>query len=300
MKCPRCQAGITSSPDAAGYMVCGGCGARLRRTATQGANVTLPPGTPMSRGADPSQTLAVPDATLGPRPVPSSPKAGSAPKPPRNPTPRRVGDETTRGKVMAAIAPPPIAPFTAPPANAPATAAAVEALLAEVRAVRKVQEEILELLRARGVPFRGGAEGAADDFEGLQQPVVRSSRRKAVLLVDDDEVTRKAAEATLTAGEVPVRTVSDGNRALAAIAEDKPDVIVLELGIGGAMAGKDVVNMIKATMEWVDIPIILYTRVPMDGQKEARQIHGADDFVAKGPGGPEAVLAKAIAFFRKP
>jgi CheY-like chemotaxis protein len=299
MKCPRCQAGITSSPDAAGYMVCGGCGARLRRTATQGANVTLPPGTPMSRGLDPSQTLALPDATLGPRPVPSAPKVPSAPRPPRNATPRRVGDETTRGKVMAAIAPPEAPPFTAPPASAPATAAAVEALLVELRAVRKTQDEILELLRYRGGPARGMGE-ASDDFEGMQQAAVRSSRRKAVLLVDDDDVTRKEVEAALNAGEVPVRMVSDGNRALAAIAEDKPDVIVLELGIGGAMAGKDVVNMIKATMEWVDIPIILYTRVPMDGQKEARQVHGADDFVAKGPGGPEAVLAKAIAFFRKP
>jgi len=299
MKCPRCQAGISSSPDAAGFLLCGGCGARLRRTASQGANVTLPPGTPMSRGLDPSQTLALPDATLGPRPVPSSAKVVSAPKPPRSPTPRRVGDDTTRGKVMAAIAPPVAPPFTAPPANAPATAAAVDVLLAEVRAIRKVQDEMVEILRSRG-SFRGGAEGPVDDFEGLQQTAVRSSKRKSVLLVDDDDVTRKAAEAVLTAGEVPVRTVSDGNRALAAIAEDKPDVIVLELGIGGAMAGKDVVNMIKATMEWVDIPIILYTRVGMEGQKEARQIHGADDFVAKGAGGPEAVLAKCVAFFRKP
>ena len=297
MKCPRCQAGISSSPDAAGFLVCGGCGARLRRTATQGANVTLPPGTPMSRGADPSQTLAVPDGTLGPRPVPSSAKAAPA-KSPRNATPHRVGDETTRGKVMAAVAAP-VAPFTAPSTNGPATAAAVDAVLAEVRAIRKVQDEILEMLHARGLPVRGGAE-RLDDFDGLQQPAVRSSRRKSVLLVDDDETTRTQVESALTAGEVPVRTVSDGNRALAAIAEDKPDVIVLELGIGGAMAGKDVVNMIKATMEWVDIPIILYTRVPMEGQKEARQVHGADDFVAKGPGGPEAVLAKSIAFFRKP
>jgi CheY-like chemotaxis protein len=118
--------------------------------------------------------------------------------------------------------------------------------------------------------------------------------------VDDDAATRGVVELVLKGGEVPVTAVGDGNSALASIARDKPDVIVLELGIGGAMAGKDVVNMIKATMEWVDIPIILYTRVPMEGQKEARQIHGADDFVAKGPGGPEAVLAKVISFFRKP
>ena len=213
--------------------------------------------------------------------------------------PRRIGDDTARvakAAAAAAIA----APFTAPAANTPATASAVDAVLAEVRAVRRMQEEILELLRGRAESGYAPSSRGKDDFEGMHEPAVRSSRRKRVLLVDDDDATRGVVESVLKGGEVPVTTVGDGNSALASIAMDKPDVIVLELGIGGAMGGKDVVNMIKATMEWVDIPIILYTRVPMEGQKEARQIHGADDYVAKGPGGPEAVLAKAISFFRKP
>ncbi len=296
MKCPRCQTGISETPDPAGFMVCPGCGARLRRTAAQGANVTLPPGTPMGRNADASKTLAV-EGALGPRPVPAP---ASVPKVARATATagRRAGEDTARMKAVT-VAAPAAAPFTPPAANGPATAASVEALMAEVRAVRKAQEEMLDLLRGRGL--RRAAEGSLDDsFEGMREPEVRSSRRKSVLLVDDDAETRVALEKVLQAGEVPVRTVADGNSALAAIAVEKPDVIVLELGIGGAMAGKDVVNMIKATMEWVDIPIILYTRVPMEGQKEARQIHGADDFVAKGAGGPEAVLAKSIAFFRKP
>ena len=41
MKCPRCQTGIASNPDPAGFMVCPGCGARLRRTATQTAQAIL-------------------------------------------------------------------------------------------------------------------------------------------------------------------------------------------------------------------------------------------------------------------
>ena len=291
MKCPRCQTGIESNPDPAGFMVCAGCGARLRRTAAQTAqavpagSVTLPPG----------------DGPLGPRRVSSKSNAPAAAKATAA-APRRIGDDTAR-VAKATVAAAAAAPFTAPSANTPATASAVDTVLAEVRAVRRMQEELLEVLRgqtetdrAPGFPPRG----VGDDFEGLHEPVVRSSRRKRVLLVDDDQATRGVVEAVLKGGEVPVTTVGDGNSALASIASDKPDVIVLELGIGGAMAGKDVVNMIKATMEWVDIPIILYTRVPMEGQKEARQIHGADDFVAKGPGGPEAVLAKAIAFFRKP
>jgi CheY-like chemotaxis protein len=99
--------------------------------------------------------------------------------------------------------------------------------------------------------------------------------------------------------EVPVRAVGDGNAALSALAEQKSDVLVLELGMGGAMAAKDVVNLIKATMEWVDIPIVLYTRMPVASQKEARQQHGADEVVLKAPGGEEALVARVIQIFRR-
>ena len=94
------------------------------------------------------------------------------------------------------------------------------------------------------------------------------------------------------------RAYAEGNAAVSAIAEEKPDVIALELGVGGAMAGKDLVNMIKATMEWVDIPIVLWTREAVTTQKEARQIHGADEVVPKS-GGPAALLACVIGVFRR-
>ena len=96
-----------------------------------------------------------------------------------------------------------------------------------------------------------------------------------------------------------MRAVADGNAGLEAIAAEKPDVIVLELDLAGRMAGKDVVNMIKATMEWVDIPIVLYTRVIVENQKEARITHGADELVPKGAGAAEALVARVIALFRR-
>ena len=98
---------------------------------------------------------------------------------------------------------------------------------------------------------------------------------------------------------MPTRSAQDGSAGLAAIAQEKPDVIVLELGIDGAMSGKDVVNVVKATMEWVDVPIVLYTRVSIESQKEARTIHGADELVPKGPDGPNLLVARVIGLFRK-
>jgi len=90
----------------------------------------------------------------------------------------------------------------------------------------------------------------------------------------------------------------DGRAALEAMAKDRPDVVALELDLEGALAGKDVINMIKATMDWVDIPIILYTRAAVASQREARQAHGADDVVLK-RSGPAALVSKVVALFRR-
>jgi CheY-like chemotaxis protein len=174
----------------------------------------------------------------------------------------------------------------------------METLLREMRLLRATQDEILGILQGP----RGGAEGArprgsGSDTGSVLQPV-RSRRRKTVLLIDDDPETCTAARTELEGADVPVRVATDGNAALKLIAEDKPDVIALELGLEGEMAGKDMINLIKATMEWVDIPIILWTSEAVATQKEARVIHGADEVVQKSSG-PAALVTRVITAFRK-
>jgi CheY-like chemotaxis protein len=187
------------------------------------------------------------------------------------------------------------APTAAPtPAH---TGPSLETVLREVRAVRALQEQILAALRAQGTSVP--APLSDDDDKPMPTQPVRSTRRKSVVLIDDDATTRAAAKAALDAAAVPVRVVDSGNAALSAIASDRPDVIIIELEMGGAMAGKDVINMIKATMEWVDIPIVLYTRAAIANQKEARTIHGADEYVLKGPEGPKLLVSRIITLFRR-
>jgi CheY-like chemotaxis protein len=178
-----------------------------------------------------------------------------------------------------------------------------------MKAIREAQEDILALLRERPQPVPREDDGnpfAAVDEDlppraaaPAPPPVMRARRRKTVILMDDDDATRSAALAAFEKAEVPTRVAADGNAGLAAIAAEKPDVIVMELDMGGSMGGKDVVNMIKATMEWVDIPIVLYTRVAVANQKEARLIHGADDLVSKSPDGAAALVGRVIAHFRR-
>jgi len=171
-----------------------------------------------------------------------------------------------------------------------------------MRALRRVQDEILQgqrqvlaLLGARPAPSAGGE---APDAPAAGAPPRIRQRRKSVLLVDDDPETSAAAAAALRKAEVPVRAVSDGRAAIDAISDEKPDVLVLELDIGDPMPGKDLINVVKATMEWVDIPVVLYTRQPID-PGEVRTTHGADDLAPKGPDGAATLVSRVIALFQR-
>jgi CheY-like chemotaxis protein len=199
----------------------------------------------------------------------------------------------------------------------------IEALVAELRSVRRMQGEILQFqaqilallksqpanavtppIAAAPFPTVSTAADTADasdehaDPEAPPLPRVRQ-RRKTVLIVDDDAEALRPAVAAMEEAQIPLRTVTNGNAALAALAEEKPDVLVIELGIGEPLQGKDLINHVKATMEWIDIPIVLYTRIFVPSQQEARLLHGADEVVLKGPGSPEALLNRVIYLFQR-
>jgi CheY-like chemotaxis protein/uncharacterized Zn finger protein (UPF0148 family) len=281
MNCPRCKSpiGALSSPDA--IVTCPGCGTRLMtrsaalRSQGGAAQVTRASAPPqeaapsLDTGPDSSQrrtAVKVGPTTLG------GPSASGAYK---------VGGRSAAG--------------------APGSVT-LEQLLAEIQAVRATQQLILDVLGNLRLGQGGGAAAptaeVSDDGEGPSLSPIRAGQRKSVVLVDDDPQTRQAAVEELERAAVPVRAFADSRQALAAIAEDKPDVIILELALGGDMGGKDLVNMIKATMEWVDIPIVLWTREKITNPREARQVHGADDVVAKGAGAA-ALVARVISTFRR-
>ena len=263
MQCPRCRAPITTAPDpgGGGLLICPGCGARL---------TTRPAAAPARRAENPNATL-----------------------PPGTPLKKipRPGEDTARSKKSPAA---PAAPGAPEPDGLPT----LETVLAELRSLQRGQAEMLRLLRSpASLSFDELTDDSFDDSPALLPPV-HSRQRKTVLLIDDDKKTREASLAELQAADIPAVAFGDGRAALEAMAKDRPDVVALELDLEGALAGKDVINMIKATMDWVDIPIILYTRAAVASQREARQAHGADDVVLK-RSGPAALVSKVVALFRR-
>ena len=280
MNCPRCQTPVGPLKDPDGIITCPGCGSRLM-TRTAALRSQGGPRPPSPADQPPSATLRATRATLLGTRI-SAPQAERAEEAASTPAAQPSGKAGT-----SAAGPDEI----------------LGTILQELRAVRETQQTILGALEALwrvAAPPHAAAEapwpGSGQDGPALSP--IRAPQRKTVVLLDDDPQTREAALAELRHADVPVRAFARGRAALAAIAEEKPDVIVLEIGVGGDMAGKDLVNMIKATMEWVDIPIVLWTRETVASQKEARQVHGADEVVPKSAGAA-ALAARVITVFRR-
>ena len=115
-----------------------------------------------------------------------------------------------------------------------------------------------------------------------------------VLVVDDEPPIVRALRINLTARDYTVLTATDATTGLAAAARDRPDVIVLDLGLPD-MDGTDVIRGVRG---WSSVPIIVLSARGEEGQKVAALDAGADDYVTK-PFGMDELLARLRAAVRR-
>ena len=115
-----------------------------------------------------------------------------------------------------------------------------------------------------------------------------------VLVADDDPQILKALRIILTAHGYDVSLARDGREAIDVAAHDRPDVIVLDLG----MPGLDGVAVIEAVRGWAATPILVVSgRTDTSGKVDALDA-GADDYVTK-PFATEELLARLRALTRR-
>ncbi len=98
-----------------------------------------------------------------------------------------------------------------------------------------------------------------------------------VLLVEDDAAIRTALTRSLREQGHGVASVGTGMAALSAAVEQKPDVVLLDLGLPD-LDGADVLSMLRAVS---DVPVIIATA--RDDEAEVIRLLdlGADDYVVK-------------------
>jgi two-component system KDP operon response regulator KdpE len=115
-----------------------------------------------------------------------------------------------------------------------------------------------------------------------------------VLVIDDEPSILRALRINLTARDYEVTTAADGASGLAAVARDRPDVLILDMGLPD-MDGTDVIHGVRG---WTSTPIIVLSVWGAESQKVAALDAGADDYVTK-PFGMDELLARLRAAVRR-
>jgi two-component system, OmpR family, KDP operon response regulator KdpE len=115
-----------------------------------------------------------------------------------------------------------------------------------------------------------------------------------VLVVDDEPQIRRTLAINLRARGYQVDLAATGEEALKAVADQQPDVVVLDLGLPGI----DGLQVIQGLRGWTRVPIIVLSVREREADKVAALDAGADDYVTK-PFGFNELLARLRAAVRR-
>jgi DNA-binding response OmpR family regulator len=116
-----------------------------------------------------------------------------------------------------------------------------------------------------------------------------------VLVVEDDPNIADLVELYLRRDGFLVHQAGDGEAALRIIAERRPQLVVLDLGLPGTVDGLEVCRRVRATS---DLPIIMLTARDDEVDRVLGFELGADDYVTK-PFSPRELVSRVKAVLRR-
>jgi two-component system alkaline phosphatase synthesis response regulator PhoP len=102
----------------------------------------------------------------------------------------------------------------------------------------------------------------------------------SVLVVDDEASIVLSLEFLMKQAGFRVRVANDGEAALAAIAEEPPDLILLD-AMMPRRDGFDVCQTVRANPDWSRVRIIMLTAKGRDVERDKGLALGADDYITK-------------------
>ena len=120
---------------------------------------------------------------------------------------------------------------------------------------------------------------------------------KRILVVEDQVDNRQILRDLLTSADYEMVEAENGEEALAAVAKQRPDLILMDIQLP-IMDGYEAMRRIKANPAWKDIPIIVVTSYALSGDEAKARDAGCDAYVTK-PYSPRLLLAKIREYMPK-
>jgi DNA-binding response OmpR family regulator len=124
------------------------------------------------------------------------------------------------------------------------------------------------------------------------------SAPRRVVIVDDDLLIRETVRISLEHSGFGVHAIEDASTALATIKAEKPDLVILDMYMGG-VDGREIARGLKADPSTAKLPVVFFT-----GSNEPIDVvtgldAGAIEYIAK-PIDGEVLVNKVRSILRMP
>jgi two-component system KDP operon response regulator KdpE len=121
-----------------------------------------------------------------------------------------------------------------------------------------------------------------------------NERHETILVVDDEPQIRRFLRTSLAAHGYGVLEASNGADALRLASSERPDLMVLDLGLPDT----DGLDVLKGLREWSHMPIFILSVRQAEAEKVKALEAGADDYVTK-PFGTAEFVARVKSALRR-
>jgi len=117
----------------------------------------------------------------------------------------------------------------------------------------------------------------------------QTGAQKKILLVEDDDGLASVYQTRLEAEGFNCRRVPNGEDALAAVIEYRPNLVLLD-AMMPKVSGFDVLDILRNTPETANVKIIMLTALSQESDKQRAQSLGVDEYLVKS----QVVIADVI------
>lgn len=124
----------------------------------------------------------------------------------------------------------------------------------------------------------------------MDEQTQATTHPKKILLVEDDDALASVYQTRLEAEGFTIARVPNGEEALAAALQNKPDLIILDVMMP-KVSGFDVLDILRNTPETTNIKVIMLTALSQDSDRERAEALGVDDYLVKS----QVVIADVVA-----
>lgn len=101
--------------------------------------------------------------------------------------------------------------------------------------------------------------------------------KTAALIIDDEVQIRRLLRVALESADYTVQEAENGQLGLQAVALQRPDVVLLDLGLPDL----DGLEVLRRLREWSEVPVLILSVRDEESDKVAALDAGADDYVTK-------------------